>query len=159
MKYGPIICDPNSEEVKALVGKKVVASDNYSNVSTPFELDPYLPILGRLVDFRRFDCRPFLVEESSGICSYTFIREVIEEKPQYRPYKDTEELVSDFCQRFGIVNTDYAIPMIWFRNKKTGRAWLVTCFNDTGVGYESMDAIFNKLTYLDGSPVGKEVKE
>lgn len=165
MKYGPIICDPNSEEAKNLIGKKVVASDYYARISEISELmdfDPLAPIEGQLIEVSGTTIIPFRVKGSVSECAYTFIREVIDEAPQYRPYKDTEEMVEDFKERFEdkIFTSPIEIPTIWFMNKGSKHRFLVTGFLEEGVitfCYSiEWEELFENYTYLDGSPVGKE---
>lgn len=166
MKYGPIICDPTSEEAKRLIGKKVVASDYYTRISEISELmdwDPLAPIEGQLIEVSGTTIIPFRVKGSVSECAYTFIREVIEEPPQYRPYVDTTEMAEDFKKRFCSHTTipQYAMPLIWLTPRGGGKH-LVTDFSCSGElikcmdGYESLDEVFDLYTYLDGSPVGKE---
>lgn len=157
MKYGPIICDPNSEEAKALIGKKILGGYNYVDTDCG---------VGELLTLDSIDASyqsPFLGHTTSGTkYTYTFIREAVEEPPEYRPYKDTDEMVEDFKKRFCKHTTipQDAMPLIWvtFPN---GPKEIVSAFGKNTVWLNGdcfmLDYIFETgYTYLDGSPVGKE---
>ena len=155
MKYGPIIFNPLSNEIST--GKTVVASKSYHDIS----LHPEGCVKGKLGAISTVTNSPFAV----GKELYTFIREVIEETPKYRPYEDTKEMVEDFKKRFCSHTTipQYAMPLIWvtFPN---GPKEIVSAFGKNTVWLNGdcfmLDYIFETgYTYLDGSPVGKEVKE
>lgn len=75
MKFGKIIMDAKSEEAKALIGKKVVASSNFFVIQyRPDEI--YTSILEE-ADYR--DNKPFKVRYVDwDVDWYTFIREVLE---------------------------------------------------------------------------------
>lgn len=159
MKYGPIICDPNSDEAKRLIGKKILGGYNYVDT---------IGGIGEVVTLDSMDssCQsPFLGYSSNGNpFTYVFIREVIEEPPQYRPYKDTNEMVEDYKERFAdiIMTGSVEMPLIWLKASQ-GSKILITAFSGSEEhvsfsdgGYGRMDGIFRDYTYLDGSPVGKE---
>lgn len=158
MKYGPIISNPKSDKVQALFGKKVFYSDIYSELDDVD--DSMRPLTFRHIVYNAE--YPFIVEDDNGNqAGFTFIREAIEEKPTYRPYKDCEEMIDDYCERFGVVKTDFAMPMIWVKLDKLERRILLTQFASESVSLEgisnrTLPELFNVFTYLDGSPVGKE---
>lgn len=163
MKFGPIICDPNSNEAKCLRGKRVVSFRNYTDFNKSAE-ERYSPMV---VGILNTDDDMFVIEDETdnGFVVAPFIAEIIEEKPKYRPYESCEEMVEDFCERFGIVKNDYSLPMIWMKAAQ-GSKILITAFSGSEEhvsfsdgGYAGMVRIFRDFTYLDGSPVGKEVKD
>lgn len=86
-------------------------------------------------------------------------------KPEvkYRPYKDTEEMLDDFCERFKAKRTGYEGPSIWIVSKCTGVKYLITAISEqyiwTMSSDDSMTGLFTAYTYKDGSPCGKEVEE
>ena len=171
MKYGPIICDPKSDEAMDLIGKKVIGCNSYyaldkfdgNFTNSGFPNKPGFIIRSGVLTNTFIDkyC-PFILDEKTAT-SCTFIREVIEEPPQYRPYKDTEEMIEDFKKRFKdkIITSPVEMPLIWLTPSGGGKH-LVTDFSCSGElikcmdGYESLDVVFDLYTYLDGSPVGKE---
>lgn len=83
-----------------------------------------------------------------------------EKEHQYRPYKDTEEMIADYKERFNVSNVPpFCMPLIWVKYRDL-------CSLITGImpkfvviegdEYESMEDLFEAYTYLDGSPCGKE---
>ena len=86
-------------------------------------------------------------------------------EPTYRPYKDCEEMIADYRDKYSpIVRQDqYKLYMdnIWLRNKDNNGVVQIIGFLDGYVhfcnsfGYCDLEHLFKKFTYLDGSPVGK----
>lgn len=153
MKYGPIICDPKSEEAKALVGKKVVGGYDFTELKDYPERHTIATL-----NYIKNTCNPFVCCATP----YTFIRGVVEDAPKYRPYKDTGEMVEDYCERFDVRLMDFDMPSIWLKAIHYGATELITKFGTGAVVfdqdcYNTLDWIFGNYTYLDGSPVGKEV--
>lgn len=92
----------------------------------------------------------YLVEEPKG-CSF-------------RPYKDTDEMISHFCKHFGIKYKDYNLPTIWV--KRMNNKYLVTRFGKNTVSLCSVDTFFTptfeylleNYKYLDGTSCGIKEK-
>ena len=91
-----------------------------------------------------------------------------EKKPTYRPYKDTDEMIADFKERFKVNVPSYAMPLIWLKYEglysKVNEYHLVTYYADNsecalGETMYKIGELFNHFTYLDGSPCGKLVEE
>lgn len=83
----------------------------------------------------------------------------VKEEPKYRPYKDTEELINDFCERSGAKRSTMGEPFIWIRPKENKISkHLITDICIDGVYlssyYISLETLFKNYTYLDGSPCG-----
>ena len=82
---------------------------------------------------------------------------------KFRPYKDTEEMLDDFCERFHVKRTDFGEPFIWIQSKISFVKYLVEVITDSSVCTLKisigMTDLFKKYTYKDGSPCGKEIKE
>lgn len=78
---------------------------------------------------------------------------------KFRPYEDTEEMLDDFCKRFKVNRTDFGEPFIWVKSKSTGIKFLLTAIGNSHVWTmntsNSMDDLFDKFTYKNGSPCGK----
>ena len=75
-----------------------------------------------------------------------------------RPYKDTEEMIEDFKKRFNVEVPPYAMPMIWVIKKVAKVRGHISEFSDSlvticGVAWDT-DKLFDRFTYLDGSPCG-----
>lgn len=81
----------------------------------------------------------------------------IKEEVKYRPYKDTEEMINDFCNRFNVKRTSFGEPFIWVKDEDEEKR-LITGINKYNVISDSyffdLKEIFEKYTYLDGSPCG-----
>lgn len=80
------------------------------------------------------------------------------EEKKYRPYKDTEEMIEDFKERYNSRFDGHSqMPFIWV--KDWGEKDLITTFGedwvDTGSDIYHLNDLFEKFTYLDGSPCGK----
>ena len=91
-------------------------------------------------------------------------------KKKYRPYESPAEMIVDFIDRFKVNCPSYCEPLIWLKGHNTDNRYLVTCFpsefgvnlgNGVRVGLDlcGFQDLFKCYTYLDGSPVGMEVKE
>lgn len=86
----------------------------------------------------------------------------VKEEPKYIPYKDTEEMINDFCERFGVKRTNFGEPFIWVKNKnKDTRKYLIDKFDSNSVtlgsytDFHRLSELFDNFTYLDDSPCGK----
>lgn len=86
-----------------------------------------------------------------------------EQEPKFRPYKDTGEMIEDFKARFKVNVPPYAKPLIWLKSKDNNfHTILIQEYRATLVVGEfllEMKSLFDKYTYLDGSPCGKEIGE
>ena len=84
-------------------------------------------------------------------------------KKEYRPYESSAEMIADFIDRFKAKCPSYCEPLIWLKRKNDLDKALITNYGETKVllsdAYRTMEELFNQWTYLDGSPVGMEVKE
>lgn len=88
----------------------------------------------------------------------------VDKEHQYRPYKDTEEMLADYKERFNVSNVpSFCIPLIWVKNKglesmKSFRTLVTTFGKATVCIYDAprpLYTLFDEFTYLDGSPCGK----
>lgn len=82
----------------------------------------------------------------------------VKPEEKYRPYKDYNEMVEDFCERFKVNVPEYAMPLIWVKNKELDCVHMINVFQKYN-GEELMENYFNNYTYFDGSPVGKNEEE
>ena len=84
----------------------------------------------------------------------------VKEEPKYRPYVDTEEMINDFCERFGVKRTNFGEPFIWIMHKTCKRLIISYDVNSVYVQYCSeienitMQELLDNFTYLDGSICG-----
>lgn len=108
--------------------------------------------------FRDIDsCTDFI--ECQGI-----IFEKVKKEPKYRPYNDTDEMITDWKERIGGKHWSvYEMPLIWIWDKGEAEKTLVTGFRwkdvNTADALIDMASLLQDYTYLDGSPCGKEVVE
>lgn len=112
-----------------------------------------------------FECTkcPALDDCNSGNddCEIAFkkwaLKEVKDES-QWRPFKDTDELIAEFCKRFNIKKTNWGLPSIWVKQKGYDNEELVTDLCGTtvklGIILIRLDNFFEDYTFLDGSPCG-----
>lgn len=77
---------------------------------------------------------------------------------QWRPFKDTDELIAEFCKRFGVEKTSWGLPLIWVKQKGYDNEELVTDLCGTtvklGIILIRLDNFFEDYTFLDYSPCG-----
>lgn len=83
---------------------------------------------------------------------------------KYRPYESPAEMIMDFIDRFKVNCPSYCEPLIWVKGKGTDNRYLVFAFCENGIEFNDdeplgFEPLFDCYTYLDGSPVGMEVKE
>ena len=80
---------------------------------------------------------------------------------QFRPYKDTDEMIRDWYDRRHEVLFDTIMPLIWVKNKEDKLKLSVISFSKDAVftseGWVDMQELFDDYEYLDGSKIG--VKE
>ena len=85
----------------------------------------------------------------------------VKEEPKYRPYKDTEEMINDFCERFGVKRTNFGEPFIWVKAKTGQQKSLITDYDNArnlaDLSYTSLTLteLFEQFTYLNDSLIGK----
>ena len=83
-------------------------------------------------------------------------------KKKYRPYESPAEMIVDFIDRFKVNCPSYCEPLIWLKRKDCEERRLAFGFKENKIAldaYRTFDEVFEYWTYLDGSPVGMEVKE
>lgn len=107
--------------------------------------------------------------DSNGLDYSLFYLVEEPEEDKYRPYETTDEMIEDFKERAKKhYNANFfKCPMfhvsIWVKNKKTDCKSLITdssknmvFFSDTRFTTEEL---FDKYTYLDGTPCGKKIEQ
>lgn len=86
-------------------------------------------------------------------------------KKKYRPYESSVEMIVDFIDRFNVNCLSYCKPLIWVRLKVDKRERLIVAYGDNFVEIGNktkavtLQHLFEQYEFLDGSPVGMEVKE
>lgn len=98
-----------------------------------------------------------------GLCPIGGHIEKVKKEPKYRPYKDTDEMIADWKERFKPKDwPSYSMPQIWVIWDDTKSYIDGFSKNEVSIRgyYRTMDGLFKAgCTYLDGSPCGKEVTE
>lgn len=175
--YSNLIIDPTKEGIESLIGKEVYCHDNpclclknANKKSTDF--------LGVLVEIHKYNNVPFCVKQKYGVYKYTCIIEKKEEsKPKYVPFESVEEFLDSYFLNKEKYTTGILLKLegVWLREKETGALYMATEIWDEGlvIGDTKLtisgtnvfndmmewDELFNKYSFLDGSPCGKEVEE
>ena len=121
------------------------------------EADPDIPCEGCAFDDGSKPCSSFI--ECDGI---VYVK--VKKEPKYRPYKDTDEMIADWKERFNARDCpSYSMPLIWIWDKDKVEKMFVTGFRkqevNTADALISMESLFECYTYLDGSPCGKGASE
>ena len=85
-------------------------------------------------------------------------------KRKYKPYVTVDEFIQDFQERFptAVPRPAHTMPLIWLRSTDCKEIHIVFGFKENKIAlnaYWTLDELFENWTYLDGSPVGMEVKE
>lgn len=88
-------------------------------------------------------------------------------KKEYKPYETVHEFIQDFQERFptAVPRPAHTMPLIWLKGKATDKRSLVIGIppkeNKIYVDGGRCDllSLFTLYTYLDGSPVGMEIKK
>lgn len=98
--------------------------------------------------------------------TYTLFYLVEDRKEELRPYKNTDEMVEDFKERFNVNVPPYAMPLVWVKMKDSDRKYLIVRFSsdltichNVEVHTLTFEDLVEGYTYLDGSPCGIEEDE
>lgn len=113
---------------------------------------------GKQIEFS-YDGRNWSLLKSIPIWAWDHTDYRIAEKNKYRPYKDTNEMIDDFCKRSKAKRSAMGEPFIWIKDEY--KKYLITSISnlfctivDIEVSTRSMQDLFEYYTYLDGSPCG-----
>lgn len=83
-------------------------------------------------------------------------------KPElnHRPYNDCEEMVADYCERFGVTCHSHEMPIIWLVDS-SGNVGQISAFGGNKFICNSQKMLFEEafrsLEYMDGSTFGKNI--
>lgn len=115
---------------------------------------------GKQIEFS-YDGRNWRLLKSIPIWSWDHTDYRIAKEKKYRPYKDTNEMIDDFCKRSGAKRSAMGEPFIWIKDEY--KKYLITSISnlfctivDIEVSTRSMEDLFGYYTYLDDSPCGIE---
>lgn len=156
----------NADEVK--VGSKGYFSRMLGWLKRTVEAEQFPPSV--LTEILNEDCVfRFCRQDAIGRLDYSLFYLVEEpEEKSYRPYKDTDEMIEDFSERYNSYNGNINkgnpmyCPLIWVKGKINGVKALVVGIGDGDVFIRfgedpviKLDFLFKHFTYLDGTPCGK----
>lgn len=115
---------------------------------------------GKVVDIKDIGTG-FRFVADNGLCFslFYFIKE--QEENKFRPFKNTDDMITEFCRRSGnLLLANINIPVIYFKNKKSGRSYIMSAFDChlVKISHEVYDMVdlFNNFTFIDDSPCGIE---
>ena len=178
--YDNILINPSKEGIESLIGKEVYCHENpylclknANKKSTDF--------LGVLTKIHKDSNNPFCVKQNDGVYKYSCIIPKKEEpKPEYVPFESIEEFLTDYfksvanseCIQKTISSTGIwlkhndaflLVVEIWDRGVVVGNGKMETMNigEDTYLTTNFITdwhELYDKYTFLDGSPCGKEVK-
>lgn len=110
----------------------------------------------------KYDIRIWM-DDSNPCWDWNNFEYRVKPESNYRPYKNLEEFKKDIEKRY---NDDFNMIIqnknIWLKYKKTGGIYMISGFMDATFGIiinggcYGFDMLFERYTYLDGSPCGIE---
>ena len=127
-------------------------------------IDEQIEVMQAFKDGRKIECRPSNTEYNwlpayKPIWNWEAVEYRIKKESKYRPYKNTEEMLNDFCKRFGVIRTNIEEPFIWVKSKDVEMKFLINAISyDICIIRDipcPMEYLFANYTFLDGSPIGK----
>lgn len=98
----------------------------------------------------------------NGTCFSLFYFIEVQEENKFRPFKNTDDMITEFCRRSGKLLQFSTIdpPVIYLKNKISGRSYIMSAFdcNLVKIHHETYNMVdlFNNFTFNDGSPCGIE---
>lgn len=153
----------NADELK--MGDKVILADDISTLKTLVDREENIVIIDHIGD-EDVACRFSYFwkendEEYAHALAYLVRRK---EEKKFRPYKDTDEMITDYKRRFNVACPDYELPSIWLNYKfsATKNVPQIVEYGKTRVYLSNLrecvycNDLFAKYEYLDGTPCGME---
>lgn len=160
--WGDIIIDPTSDRAKEAVGKQVYYSQ-FPNVCLLRANNDDRVLQGILVSIDpKNSLGSFIVDGSPYAC---IIVKKEEPKPKYVPFESQQEFISAYYKANNgiITNTESMLSCFGMWLKCDEHYELVTYIGNNGITIDGISinwkTLFESYTFLNGSPVGKEVKE
>lgn len=98
---------------------------------------------------------------TDNMCFILFYLVKESEEKKFHPFKNTDDMMTEFCKRSGkLPLATIAPPAIYFKNKKSGKSYIMSAFDYDSVKicHETYDmvSLFNNFTFTDDSPCGIE---
>jgi phosphoribosylformylglycinamidine (FGAM) synthase-like enzyme len=109
--------------------------------------------------------RRFVSDFNSKCVSDCSLFYLVEEPTKYHPYKNTDEMIKDFEERYSSYpnfdsrkNPLITISLLYIKHKEQKSKHLITDYFDTRVQLSddnlSLEDLFEQYVYLDGSVIG-----
>ena len=159
--YKNLIIDPTSEEAKTCIGKRVYYSSNPASC-LQYANDHDMECCKVLKGINPDDIYPFVLKDNNIFCSCIILCEE-EPEPKYVPFESPQEFISAYSKASKEVMPDTEAMLsklgIWLKGSEHYE--LVTYIYNKGITIDDVSinwkTLFDFYTFLDGSPVGKEV--
>lgn len=153
----------NADEVK--VGRKGYFADNLMDlIRCVVEEDKDSFFILEKIETSNVTYRFAAKNFAGNVLTWNLFYPVEEPKEKkLRPYRDTDEMVEDFKERFNVDVPPYAMPLIWIKTKDADKKYLIVRFasalticHNVEVYTPTLEDLAEGYTYLDGSPCGIE---
>lgn len=148
----------NADEIK--LGSEGYFADNIYYLQQAVQHDDK-ERFGKVVDIKDIGTG-FRFVADNGLCFSLFYFIEVQEENKFRPFKNTDDMITEFCRRSGKLLQFSTIdpPVIYFKNKISGRSYIMSAFDChlVKICHETYDMVdlFNNFTFNDGSPCGIE---
>lgn len=148
----------NADEIK--LGSEGYFADNIYCLQQAVQHDDK-EYFGKVVDIKDIGTG-FRFVTDNGLCFSLFYFIEVQEENKFCPFKNTDDMITEFCRRSGKLLQFSTIdpPVIYFKNKISGRSYIMSAFDChlVKICHETYDMIdlFNNFTFNDGSPCGIE---
>lgn len=104
------------------------------------------------------------IDDVSTLDDDGYVFEIVEEKEEkYIPFDTVESLIEYWIKKMNIKLPENCNPFIWVRNKLTKEEVIITGYNRqtdyiyVDDDFQSLESLFEKYEFLDGSPCGGKV--
>ena len=174
-----IIMDPNDPRLEGAIGKKVYSSSDINLILNRANNDEYEKTLTQVEDV---DSEPFTVMNTDGTeydADFIIIKKE-EPKPEYIPFESIEEFLTAYFKSVAnseCIQKTISSTGIWLKHNDAFLLVIEIWDRGVVVGNGKMETmnigedtylttnfitdwheLYEKYTFLDGSPCGKEVK-
>lgn len=152
----------NANEVR--IGSSGYFADNLRSLRVATE-EEYSRAYGEIEEImdNSYGCR-FRKKDGDTYTLFYLAEEPREKK--LRPYKNMDEMVEDFKERFNVNVPPYEMPLILLKTKGADKKYLIVNFasalticHNVEVYTPALEDLVEGYTYLDGSPCGIEEDE
>lgn len=159
--YKNLIIDPTSEEAKTCIGKRVYYSSNPASC-LQYANDHDMECCKVLKGINPDVIYPFVLKDSNIFCSCIILC-LEEPEPKYVSFESPQEFISAYNKASKEVMSDTESMLLnsgmWLKwqDHYVGITYISKQGVNYGVEFLDWDELLDEYTFLDGSPVGKEV--